>query len=51
MFTLFFGPSEFRTVKARSLIRAIRESDLSEGPGSLIKRPYFKIIYNFLMKN
>jgi len=26
-------------------------SGLSEGPDSLIKRPNFKIIYNFLIKN
>ena len=26
-------------------------SGLSEGPNSLIKRPNFKIIYNFLIKN
>ena len=40
-----------RSVTLRSLIRAIREPGLSEGPDSLIKRPNFKIIYNFLIQN
>jgi len=38
-------------VNARSLMRAVWESGLSEGPDSLIKRPNFKIIYNFLINS
>jgi hypothetical protein len=44
------GLADLRYVKARSLMRAVRESGLSEGPDSLIKRPNFKTIYNFLIK-
>jgi len=41
----------YRAVTLRSPIRAIREPGLSEGPDSLIKRPNFKTIYNFLIQN
>ena len=39
-----------RAVHARSSMRAVWESGLKVGPDSLIKRPNFKIIYNFLIK-
>jgi hypothetical protein len=39
-----------RAVHARSSMRAVWESGLSEGPDSLIKRPNFKTIYSFLIK-
>jgi hypothetical protein len=38
-------------VTLRSLIRAMYQSGLSEGPDTLIKRLNFNIIYNFLIKN